>query len=127
MEGDALMVSQGSALQTYIDSLMNHCLGDLGSPGTGSLHPQDARALAEAVDEGDWLPGPEHTRLRVRAHHLLLNGGIGRGSLQALPRAAEMAAHVRSHPDSAGGKLAPWIALVEPSASELLTAVSASL
>ncbi|MDF2271613.1 P-loop NTPase fold protein [Streptomyces coacervatus] len=126
-DGDDLLVSHDSAILTYIESLVNNCLRDLVAAGPAPLNPGEARALVNALDHSDWLPGNEHTRLRVRAHHLLASGGIDRDGLQPLPTAAAMADHARKNPDHAGETLAAWITLEEPSASELLKAVSAGL
>ncbi|WP_340382415.1 P-loop NTPase fold protein [Streptomyces sp. SS7] len=126
-DGDDLLVEHDSAILTYIASLLNDCLRDLGSPGPASLDSEEARALVAALDEGGWMPGNEHTRLQVRARHLLVTGGMDRDSLQPLPTAAAMADYARRCPDYAGETLAEWIALEQPSASELLKAVSAGL
>ncbi|MFJ8049253.1 P-loop NTPase fold protein [Streptomyces luteogriseus] len=126
-DGDDLVVSQDGAILAYVESLLSDCLRDLDSPGTAPLSPEKARALVESLDNGGWLPGLEHTRLRVRARHLLLIGGVDGDSLQPLPSAAEMAAHARSRPNRVGETLAAWVALEGPSAPELFTAVSAGL
>jgi energy-coupling factor transporter ATP-binding protein EcfA2/DNA-binding transcriptional regulator YbjK len=126
-DGESLLVSDDSAIVTYIESLVNDCLRDLGSPGPAPLAPEEARALVTALDEGGWLPGNEHTRLQVRARHLLVTGGVAREGLQPLPTAADMADYARRCPEYAGETLAAWIALEQPSASELLKAVSAGL
>ncbi|MGQ4363560.1 P-loop NTPase fold protein [Streptomyces sp. SAS_272] len=125
--GDDLVISQDSALLAYIESVMNDCLRDLGSPVTHPLSPEEARSLVGTLDDSGWLPGHEHTHLRVRARHLLLTGGIPRVTLEALPSAASMADHARKRPDRAGETLAAWIALEEPATSDLLTAISACL
>ncbi|WP_046502344.1 KAP family P-loop NTPase fold protein [Streptomyces odonnellii] len=125
--GDDLVVSHDSTILTYVESLTIECLRDLGSAGPARLGPEEARALVNALDESGWLPGTEHTRLRVRARHLLMAGGVGRDGLEPLPAAPAMADHARRRPDRAGETLAAWIALEEPSASVLLKAVSAGL
>lgn len=126
-DGGDLLVAHDSAILTYIESLMNDCLRDLGSLGPAPLDSEEARALVTALDEAGWLPGNEHTRLQVRARRLLLTGGVDRDGLQPLPAAAAMADYARRCPDDAGETLAAWIALERPSASELLKAVSAGL
>ncbi|MGW2046302.1 KAP family P-loop NTPase fold protein [Streptomyces sp. NPDC001858] len=126
-DGDSLVVAQGSTLLTYIESVLIDCLRDLDSPVTAPLPPEKARALVGALDDAGWLPGREHTRLRIQAHQLLMTGGVDRDGLEALPSAAAMAEHARSHSSSAGGTLAAWIALEEPSVSDLLAALSSSL
>lgn len=125
--GDDLVVSQDGAILAYVESLLNDCLRDLDSPGSAPLSPENARALVDSLDNGGWLPGLEHTHLRVSARHLLMTGGVDGDSLQPLPSAAEMAAHARSRPKRVGETLAAWVALEGPSASELFTAVSAGL
>ncbi|MFE9766616.1 P-loop NTPase fold protein [Streptomyces sp. NPDC005808] len=125
-DGDDLVVTQDGAILAYVESLLNDCLRDLYFP-SAPLSPEKARALVEALDNSGGLPGLEHTRLRVRARHLLLTGNVDRGGLQSLPPAAEMAAYVGSRPNRVGETLAEWISLEEPSASELYTAVSAGL
>ncbi|MGW7515477.1 KAP family P-loop NTPase fold protein [Streptomyces sp. NPDC054796] len=125
--GDDLLVADGSAIMTYIESLVNDCLRDLGSPGSAPLDSEEARALAIALDEGGWLPGDEHTRLRVRTRHLLMTGGVDRDGLQPLPTAADMANHTRRCPADSGETLATWIALEQPSAPELFKTVSAGM
>lgn len=126
-DGDDLVVSEGGAILSYVEALLIDCLRDLDSPGSPPLSTERARALVEALDNCDWLPELEHTRLRICASHSLLTGGVDRDGLQALPSAAEMAAHVRRRPNHVGETLAGWITLERPSASELLTAVSAGL
>ncbi|CAL9448922.1 hypothetical protein SUDANB58_02410 [Streptomyces sp. enrichment culture] len=126
-DGESLLVSDDSTIVTYIESLVNDCLRDLSSPGSAPLAPEEARALVTALDEGGWLPGNEHTRLQVRARHLLVTGGVDRDGLQPLPTAADMADYARRRPEYAGQTLAAWIALEQPSASDLLKAVSAGL
>ncbi|MGN9758153.1 KAP family P-loop NTPase fold protein [Streptomyces sp. SD31] len=126
-DGDGLLVEHDSTIVTYIETLVNDCLRDLSSPGSAPLKPDEARALVTALDEGGWLPGNEHTRLQVRARHLLATSGVDRNGLEPLPAAAAMAEHARRCPSQAGETLAAWIALEEPSASELLKAVSAGL
>ncbi|MGW1130291.1 KAP family P-loop NTPase fold protein [Streptomyces griseoluteus] len=126
-DGDELVVSPDDVILTYVESLLNDCLRDLDSPGSAPLSPEKARALAETLDDCGWLPGLVHTRLRIRARHLLLTGGVDSDGLQALPSATEMAAHARSRPQHVGETLAAWITLERPSASELLTAVSTCL
>ncbi|MGW6793645.1 P-loop NTPase fold protein [Streptomyces chartreusis] len=126
-DGDDLVVSPDGEILAYVESLLNDCLRDLDSPGSAPLSPEKARALVEALDDSGWLPGLEHIRLRVRARRLLLSGGVERDGLEALPSAAEMASLARSRPNRVGETLAAWITLERPSASELLTAVSACL
>ncbi|MFE1802391.1 P-loop NTPase fold protein [Streptomyces sp. NPDC059517] len=126
-DGDSLVVSQDSTLLTYIELVLTDCLRDLGSSVTAPLAPEEARSLVGALDDAGWLPGHEHTRLRVRAHHLLMTGGVDRHGMESMPPAAAMAEHARSNSGSVGGTVAAWIALAEPSASDLFTAVSASL
>ncbi|MEV6758227.1 P-loop NTPase fold protein [Streptomyces sp. NPDC051214] len=126
-DGDDLVVTGDGAILAYLESLLDDCLRDLDSPGSAPLSPEKARTLVDALDVSGWLPGLDHTRLRIRAHHLLLTGGVGRDSLQPLPSATQMASHARTRPSRVGKTLADWIALEEPSASELLTAVSGSL
>ncbi|MGW0818044.1 KAP family P-loop NTPase fold protein [Streptomyces viridiviolaceus] len=116
-----------SVFLTYIESVVFNCLGDLSSSGPAPLSPEEAHALVGALDSCGWLPEREHTRQRVHAHHLLLAGDVSRAGLQALPTAAAMADYARSGPDHAGEVLAWWIALEEPSATDLLTAVSVIL
>ncbi|MEU5439907.1 hypothetical protein [Streptomyces griseofuscus] len=126
-DGNDLVVSHDTAILAYVESLLNDCLRDVDSPGSPPLSADAARALVNAIDNSGWIPELEHTRLRVRARHLLLTGGIDRRGLQALPSAAEMATHARSRSDRVGETLAAWIALEGPSVSELYTAVSAGL
>ncbi|MFJ6126339.1 P-loop NTPase fold protein [Streptomyces griseoviridis] len=126
-DGDSLVVSHDDAILAYVESLLNDCLRDLDSPGSAPLSPEKVRALVGTLDNSGWIPGLEHTRLRVRARHLLLAGGVDKGDLQALPAAAEMAAYARSRPHRVGETLAAWVALEGPSVSELFTAVSAGL
>ncbi|MFC8001985.1 P-loop NTPase fold protein [Streptomyces olivaceus] len=124
---DDLVAPDESVLLTYIETVMINCLGDLNSSGLALLSPEEAHALVGALDSCGWLPEREHTRQRVRAHHLLLAESVSRDGLQALPTAAAMADYAHSDRDHASEVLAWWIALEEPSASELLTAVSAKL
>ncbi|MEU0075072.1 P-loop NTPase fold protein [Streptomyces sp. NPDC006332] len=126
-DGDDLVVSQDDTILTYVELLLNDCLRDLDSPAPAPLSPEKARALVEALDDSGWLPELEYTRLRVHARHLLLTGGVGRDGLQTSLSATDMAAHARSRPNRVGETLAAWIALEEPAASDLLTAVSAGL
>ncbi|MFI0821949.1 hypothetical protein ACH4TX_40230 [Streptomyces sp. NPDC021098] len=126
-DGDDLAITHDSAILAYVESVMTDCLRGLGSPGSAPLSTQEAHALVGTLDGCAWLPEPEHIRLRVHAHHLLLAGGIDRGGLQALPSAATMADYARSHRNRVGETLAAWIALEEPSVSELLAAVSEGL
>lgn len=126
-DGDDLDVSLEGAILAYVESLLTGCLRDLESPESASLSPEKARALVEALDNSGWLPGPEHTRLQILARRLLLTGGVDRDGLEALPSAAEMAAHARSRPNGAGETLSAWIVLERPSASQLFTTVSTAL
>ncbi|MFJ9706275.1 P-loop NTPase fold protein [Streptomyces sp. NPDC101234] len=127
VDGDDLVVAHDSALMAYVESLLNDCLRDLSSPGLAALSPDEARALVKAFDNCGWFPEREHIRLRVHAHHLLMTGGTDRAGLDPLPSATAIAGHARNHPEGAGEALAAWIAVEEPSASELLTAVTAGL
>ncbi|MFE4415495.1 P-loop NTPase fold protein [Streptomyces sp. NPDC056821] len=126
-DADDPVVSGATALVAYVESLMNDCMRDLGSPGPAPLSPEKAHALVDALDACGWLSEPEHSRLRVRAHHLLLTGGFDRDGLRALPPATAMADHARICTDRVGETLAAWIALEEPSIPELLAAASTAL
>ncbi|MEU0452440.1 MULTISPECIES: P-loop NTPase fold protein [unclassified Streptomyces] len=126
-EADEPEVGEDGALLVYIGAVLSDCLQNLGSPASDALSAEEARDLAHAVEECEWLPEPNRTRLRIRARSLLVMGDVETAGLSALPSASDMAAYARRHSSHADEALAEWLSLEQPSGVDLLSAVSARL
>ncbi|WP_369263546.1 P-loop NTPase fold protein [Streptomyces sp. R35] len=114
-------------LLAYVEAVTGDCLRDLGSPVDDVLDAQEACALVRAIDGCSWLPAHDHTQLRIRARSLLTEGGVGTDELPPLPTASDMADYAAHRRSRAGEVLADWVTLTQPSATVLLSAVSAAM
>ncbi|MFF7206261.1 P-loop NTPase fold protein [Streptomyces sp. NPDC008141] len=117
----------GGTMVAYLDRVIDDCLQDLSAPIEVSLDAHEAGDLARAVDDCDWLPADDHTRLRISARTMLADGGIDIADLASLPTPAEMAAFALHRRTSAGETLAGWIRLERPSPTGLLAAVGPAM
>lgn len=111
----------------YAATVAPGCLTAFGQRTSGVLGEEDATAMIQAVDDCTWMPEPEHTALRLKIRRAAGDQLPRTTSLRGLPSADAMRDLFDTHGTAASVALADWIALDDPSGSDLTIATAQAL
>ncbi|MFD7645644.1 hypothetical protein ACFV4P_33930 [Kitasatospora sp. NPDC059795] len=114
-------------LLSYVATVAPGCLTAFGHRTGAVLSEEETAAMIQAVDDCMWMPEPEHTALRLETRRAGGDQLSRTTSLRGLPGADAMRDLFDTHGTAAGVALANWIALDEPSGSDLTTATAQAL